>query len=75
VFAPVGGSTGMAILTKETHRQWVSFEMDAGWVASAGIDPATLLSQHPGRFSGMHIKDIKPSTVPNYAFPRHASNS
>ena len=67
-FAPVGGSTGMAILMKETNPQLVSFEMDAGWVASAGIDPLTLLSQYPGRFSGMHIKDIKASTVPNYAF-------
>ena len=58
----------MAILMKETNPQLVSFEMDAGWVASAGIDPLTLLSQYPGRFSGMHIKDIKASTAANYAF-------
>jgi sugar phosphate isomerase/epimerase len=67
-FAPVGGTTGMAILMKETDPRLVSYEMDAGWVASAGIDPLTLLARYPGRFSGMHIKDIKASTNPNYAF-------
>jgi sugar phosphate isomerase/epimerase len=67
-FAPVGGTTGMAILLSNTDPKLVSFEMDAGWVAAAGVDPVTLLRAHPGRFTGMHIKDIAASTVANFTF-------
>jgi sugar phosphate isomerase/epimerase len=65
-FAPAGDSTGMAILLKNTDPALVSFEMDAGWVAAAGIDPVALLAKYPGRFTAMHVKDIKASTVANF---------
>lgn len=65
-FAPVGDTTGMAILLKGTDPKLVSFEMDAGWVAAAGVDPVVLLAKYPGRFTAMHVKDIKASTRPNF---------
>ena len=67
-FAPVGGSTGLAQLIQYTDPGLVSFEMDAGWVVAAGADPESLLAAHPGRFSAMHVKDVKASTRPNFAF-------
>lgn len=67
-FAPVGGSTGLAQLIQGTDPELVTFEMDAGWVVAAGADPVVLLSAHPGRFSAMHVKDVKASTHPNFSF-------
>lgn len=64
-FAPVGGTTGYEILIRETDPA-VFFEMDAGWVAAAGLDPLELLARHSGRFRMMHVKDILASTKPNY---------
>lgn len=66
-FAPVGSTTGLGILLKEAHPD-VQFEMDAGWVAAAGQDPFALLKAHPKRFRQMHVKDLKASTKPNFAF-------
>jgi sugar phosphate isomerase/epimerase len=67
-FAPVGGSTGLAQLIQGTDPALVTFEMDAGWVVAAGADPVALLAAHPGRFSAMHVKDVKASTHPNFSF-------
>jgi sugar phosphate isomerase/epimerase len=66
-FTPVGETTGFALLVNGTDPNVVSFEMDAGWVAAAGIDPAALLSRYPHRFTAMHVKDIKAGTKPNFA--------
>ena len=70
-FAPLkdakGGETnGMEILLKGTDPSLVTFEMDAGWVTAAGHDPFAMLKHHPGRFTQMHVKDIKPTTKPNF---------
>jgi sugar phosphate isomerase/epimerase len=67
-FAPVGGSTGLEQLIQGTDPALVTFEMDAGWVVAAGADPKALLAAHPGRFSAMHVKDVKASTHPNFSF-------
>jgi sugar phosphate isomerase/epimerase len=67
-FAPVGGTTGLDILLKNTDAALVQFEMDVGWVAAAGVDPFALLKAHPGRFKQMHVKDIKASTKTNFVF-------
>jgi sugar phosphate isomerase/epimerase len=67
-FAPVAGSTGLALLIQDTDPSLVSFEMDAGWVVAAGADPLALLAEHPERFSAMHVKDVKASTHPNFSF-------
>lgn len=66
-FAPVGGTTGLEILLANTDPKLVTFELDVGWVAAAGADPAAVLAKHKGRFTMMHVKDIKAGTTPNFA--------
>uniref|UniRef100_B0T1X0 Xylose isomerase domain protein TIM barrel n=1 Tax=Caulobacter sp. (strain K31) TaxID=366602 RepID=B0T1X0_CAUSK len=70
-FAPLkdtngGDTTGMDILLNGTDPSLVVFEMDVGWVTAAGHDPFALLKKHPGRFTQMHVKDIKASTKTNF---------
>lgn len=64
--APLGDRTGFQILLERTDPGLVHFEMDAGWLAAAGHDPVTWLNKYTGRFSQMHVKDIKASTVTNF---------
>jgi sugar phosphate isomerase/epimerase len=65
-FAPKGEGTGFDILVKNTDPSLVTFEMDIGWVAAAGVDPLVLLKKYKGRFSLMHVKDIKADTKANF---------
>jgi len=65
-FAPLGDTNGMEILLKGTDPSLVTFEMDAGWVTAAGHDPFAMLKAHPGRFTQMHVKDVKPTTKANF---------
>ncbi|CAM8672365.1 MULTISPECIES: sugar phosphate isomerase/epimerase family protein [Sphingobium] len=69
-FAPLGGATGFEILMRETDPS-IFFEMDAGWVAAAGLSPIELLRRYPGRFRMMHVKDILPSTRPNFVLQQN----
>jgi sugar phosphate isomerase/epimerase len=66
-FTPVADTTAFDLLVQGTDPHLVSFEMDAGWVAAAGVDPASLLARYPHRFTAMHVKDVKASTKPNFA--------
>jgi sugar phosphate isomerase/epimerase len=66
-FAPVGGSTGLEILLANTDPALVTFELDVGWAAAAGVDPAAVFARHKGRFGLMHVKDIKADTQANFA--------
>jgi sugar phosphate isomerase/epimerase len=54
-----GGLNGHQIILKETDPRVVTLEMDCGWVAAAGGNPAEILLAHPKRFSLLHIKDFK----------------
>lgn len=65
-FAPLGDTTGMEILLKGTDPSLVTFEMDVGWVTAAGHDPFAMLKAYPGRFTQMHVKDIKATTKTNF---------
>ena len=65
-FAPLGGGNGMEILLTRTDPSLVNFEIDVGWAAAAGQDPIALMNRHKGRFNLMHVKDLKPSTKPNF---------
>jgi sugar phosphate isomerase/epimerase len=65
-FAPVGGSTGWDVLMKELDPA-VKIELDIGWVAAGGHDPVAFIDRHKGRLRWMHVKDVKPSTVTNFA--------
>lgn len=61
-----GGPSGFEILLQETDPALVTFEIDVGWVAAAGIDPLALIRKHKGRFTLMHVKDLKATSKPNY---------
>jgi sugar phosphate isomerase/epimerase len=66
-FVKVGDSTGFDILVAESDPAFVSFELDVGWAAAAGYDPTALFQKYSGRYTAMHMKDIKASTAPNTA--------
>jgi sugar phosphate isomerase/epimerase len=65
-FKPIGDTTPYEMLIANTDPSVVTFELDVGWVASAGLDPLDLLRRHHGRFELMHVKDLKSSTKPNF---------
>src|SRR5271165_3729587 len=58
-----GGTNGYQILLKDTDPAVVTLEMDCGWVAAWGGNPAEILLAHPTRFSLLHIKDFKGCTT------------
>lgn len=62
-FREQNGSTGYAVLLAETDPGLVTMELDCGWAFAAGHDPAEMLRRHRGRFSMLHIKDLKPAPV------------
>lgn len=53
----VGGGTGYDLLLAHTDPALVSFEMDVGWVVSAGQDVVALLERAGPRVTMMHLKD------------------
>lgn len=59
-----GGMTGYEILLNETDPALVSLEVDAGWMAAGGADPAALISANAGRVRLMHFKDFSTVTPP-----------
>jgi sugar phosphate isomerase/epimerase len=66
-FLKLGKTNGWDILAGETDKKLVSFEVDIGWLAAAGIDPVDFLKRHSGRVRQVHVKDVKASTKVNYA--------
>lgn len=66
-FRRFGPMTGLDMLLSQTDPALVAFEMDCGWVAVAGADPAALLKAHPGRFRLLHIKDFVKPPAPRTA--------
>jgi sugar phosphate isomerase/epimerase len=65
-FAPIGKTTGWDILITECDQNLVDFEVDIGWVATAGRDPVAILEQLKGRVTQLHVKDVGASNTPNY---------
>ncbi len=66
-FAPIGKSNGWEILIRETDPAFVHFEIDTGWIATAGLDPAAFLRKHPGRVTQLHVKDVAAGNTVNFA--------
>jgi sugar phosphate isomerase/epimerase len=56
-----GGGTGYEILLKETDPALVKLEVDAGWMAAGGADPAAVIAANAERVKLIHFKDF--STV------------
>jgi sugar phosphate isomerase/epimerase len=59
-----GGETGYDILLKETDPALVKLEVDAGWMAAGGADPAALIAANAERVKLMHFKDFSTVTPP-----------
>ena len=59
-----GGTTGYDILLKETDPALVKLEVDAGWVAAGGGDPAKVIAANADRVKLMHFKDFSTVTPP-----------
>jgi sugar phosphate isomerase/epimerase len=49
------------VLLEDTDPRCVTLELDCGWAIAAGQDPPKMLRRYPGRFSMLHIKDLKPA--------------
>ncbi|MFV0465441.1 MAG: sugar phosphate isomerase/epimerase family protein [Lachnospiraceae bacterium] len=56
-FAKYKDQTIMEILMAETEPDLVSFELDAGWAAAAGVDPVQFVKDHTQRVRLLHIKE------------------
>lgn len=63
--AMADGKTRFQILMEKTDPALVSFEMDVFWVAHAGVDPTALLKRYPGRWTLMHLKDLRVGALKN----------
>jgi sugar phosphate isomerase/epimerase len=66
-FAPIGKTNGWEILVKECDPHLVGFEVDVGWVATAGRDPAAFLERYRGRVKQLHVKDVAAGNETNFA--------
>jgi len=54
----------LELLIRNTNPETVAFELDCGWCAAAGADPAELLCKYPGRFFGVHVREKGSVTGP-----------
>lgn len=66
-FAPVDGTTGWSILVERTDPKLVHFEIDIGWVQSAGLNPAEVIRTLGPRVRQLHLKDVAAGTPANFA--------
>ncbi|MFN0107791.1 MAG: sugar phosphate isomerase/epimerase family protein [Blastocatellia bacterium] len=64
-FVPnVGGAgTLFDLLMEKTNPKFVSMQLDTYHVAFPGQDPVKLMQKYPGRFSSLHLKDIRKNVV------------
>jgi sugar phosphate isomerase/epimerase len=58
-FVPLGRGTLMDAMMADTDPRFVSFQLDVFWVLYGGFDPLRLLRRYPGRFSSVHLKDLR----------------
>lgn len=57
------GRTPFDLLLSETEPALVDLELDVGWVAAAGLEPATMVERHASRIRQVHLKDLAPTPV------------
>jgi sugar phosphate isomerase/epimerase len=57
-FLTVDGTFVFGELLRLTDPDLVTFELDLGWVAGAGYDPAAVLAEHGARIELLHVKDM-----------------
>jgi sugar phosphate isomerase/epimerase len=74
-FRDYDGHTGYEILLSETDPNLVKFELDCGWMVTAGRNPIDYFTKYPGRYPLMHAKDFPLDTPVNTNLgvdPKHA---
>ena len=64
-FVPNEGGTGTLfdLMMEKTNPKFVSMQLDTYHVAFPGQDPVKLMQKYPGRFSSLHLKDIRKDVV------------
>ena len=64
-FVPNEGGAGTLfdLLMEKTNPKFVSMQLDTYHVAFPGQDPVKLMQKYPGRFSSLHLKDIRKEFV------------
>lgn len=67
-FAPLQDTRPWDILVSETDPELVHFQLDIGWVVTAGEDPLAILRALEGRVISLHVKDVAPDTPPAFYF-------
>ena len=63
-FKKFGGVMGYDEILRETQPDLVTLELDCGWMALAGHDPAAYLRKYPTRYSMLHVKDERDLSKP-----------
>jgi sugar phosphate isomerase/epimerase len=58
-FQEIGNGTTPLKVFDETLNEEVIFEIDVGWVLTAGYDPAEVIKQYTGRTELIHMKDME----------------
>lgn len=58
-FREYGGVVAFDELLRLTDPKLVTFELDIGWVVTAGADPVRYLTKHAERISLLHVKDVR----------------
>ncbi len=71
-FAPIEGGVPYEEMMKRTEPGTVSFELDCGWAAVAGVSPVSVLRDHPHRIVMLHVKDFKLPEHPSLATAEEA---
>jgi sugar phosphate isomerase/epimerase len=67
-FTTYGSVVALDELLRRTDPKFVEIELDTYWVSRAGRDPVACLNKYPGRFSLLHLKDMKPGHAPTLDF-------
>lgn len=55
--SPLDGVVPLDVLLQQTDPRYVAFELDIFWLTAGGGSPIEVLTNHPGRFHLMHVKD------------------
>ena len=58
------GADGLTVLLDAADPERLALELDCGWLAAVGEDPATWIDRWGGRVVRLHLKDLVPGTGP-----------
>ena len=64
-FFEVDGKRLLDVVIEDSDPALVSFQLDCGWAAAAGVDCPAYIDQFPGRFMAVHVKENNALTGPD----------